>query len=87
MCPGLSGALENPRHIFVTDPALHIRHSHVAIKTDLAILSMCIRIFKAEPQHLLAYGRHPRAPENPGHIFVTDPALHIRQSHLSIITD
>jgi hypothetical protein len=30
MCPGLSGAPENLGQIFMTDPALHIRQSHLA---------------------------------------------------------
>jgi len=34
MCPGLSGAQENPGHFFLTDQALHICQSHLSIKTD-----------------------------------------------------
>jgi hypothetical protein len=44
-CQGLPGATVHPGHIFVTDSALHISQSHFAIKTDLAILSTCMRIY------------------------------------------
>jgi len=37
----------------------------------------------AKRELLHAYDRSSGAPENPGHIFVTDPALHLRQSHLA----
>jgi hypothetical protein len=33
------------------------------------------------------YDRSSGAPEYPGHIFVTDPAGHTRQSHLAMNTD
>jgi len=41
----------------------------------------------ANPQLWLAYGQSPSAPENPGHVIVTDLAKHIYQSDLAIQTD
>ena len=44
VCDGSSGALENPGHMNMIDPAQYIGQSQVAIKTVWAISCTCVRI-------------------------------------------
>jgi len=90
-CAGVSSA--NVIWFVMTDPALHICQSHLAIRQSRWHSSTCVwvwdtaHLFVAKWELLHTYDRSSGAPESHGHIFVTDAALHIHQSHLAIKTD
>jgi len=77
----------------ITDRALHICQWHLAIWQSRWYSSTYVWVW--DTAHLVVAKRellHPYdgssgAPENPVHIFVTDPAPHICQSHSAIQPD
>ena len=77
----------------MTDQAIHICQSHSAVRQSRWYSSTyvwvwdTVRLFVAKRELLHLYNQSWGAPENRGQIFVTDPALHICQSHLAIKTD
>jgi len=76
----------------MSDQALHICQSHFATRQSRWYSSAYVsvgdtaRLFVPERELLHTYDWGCGAQENLGHIFVTDPLLHICQSHLAIKT-